>query len=123
MTADTMATWKPTTREEAEAFFVEFYRGKHHIPGGEVKHSDKHGWCVNHYGDLSTWDFDMLTRLVFLAHDRCVRVSIDSSGPRMVRIIVHQRRYREGDISRRHPTLEQAVEAWRKRNPKTLEIA
>ena len=106
-------------KEEALSFFSELYFGAHHIPGRGIKEYGP-GWCVNHYGDLSTFDFDKLTRLVFLAHDRCMRVEIGSSGPNMVKIIIHKRT-REGSMSQRHPTLEQAFELWREKRSEPKE--
>ena len=96
---------------EAEQFFAELYFGKHHIPKGGIKPWGE-GWCVNHYGDLSTFDFDGLTRLVFLAHDCCFRVSVMNSGPSMVKIAIWKRK-REGSITTRHPTIETALKVWR----------
>ena len=104
------------TKEKATEFFAEFYRGDHHIPRSGIKPFGD-GWCVNHGGDLSTWDFNDLTRLVFLAHDSCVRVSIIPSGSRVVKIAIWQREGREGRMSRRHPTIEQAEKSWRANHP------
>jgi hypothetical protein len=103
------------TKPDALRFFSEFFCGEHHIPSGGVKEYGGPGsYCVNFYGDLSTFDFDRLTALVFLAHDRCVRVAVMSSGPRMVKIVIWNRDGREGEIWSKHPTLETAVERWRK---------
>ena len=101
-----------TERKDAESFFSELYHGKHHIPGKISEYGE--GWAVNHYGDLSTFDFDTLTRLVFLAHDRCMRVSILQSGPLRVKIAVWKRESRKGHISLIHPTIKQALSEWRK---------
>lgn len=60
-------------------------------------------------GQLSTFDFDYLTRLVVMAHDRCIRAEIIASGPQRVGIALFQRHKRDGDISQRHPTIEDAV--------------
>jgi len=95
----------------AERVLTRTYRGIHHAPkihkrmaGSEFEH-----WEVNHYGDLSTYDFDTLTRLVVAAHEDCVRASISSSGPRMVKITLHNREGTEGSIFMRHPRMQQAV--------------
>ncbi len=105
--------------EEARDFLGSIYGGTHNLPG-EVKPFG-YGWCLNHQGDLATFDGDQLTRLVFLAHDRCVRVSILNSGPRMVRIVIHPRMGREGGFSVKHPTIEDALAVWRKTNPAIAE--
>jgi hypothetical protein len=64
-------------------------------------------------GDLSTYDYDSLTRLVIAAHDACIRVTVSSSGPNMVKITLWPRDGREGSISDRHATIEQAIETMR----------
>lgn len=97
--------------QEAEEFFSELYFGKHHIPS-KIK-SWGEGWCINHWGDLSTFDFDTLTRLVFLAHDSCIRVEISQGGPRAVKIAIWKREGRTGSMYTRHPTIENALEKWR----------
>ena len=99
------------TRDEAIDFFSAFYRGRHHIPESGVKECG-FGWRVSHYGTLSTFDFDALTRLVFMAHDRCVRVEIGQSGPWRLKIMIHKRR-RVGDMQERHPTIDDALIRWR----------
>lgn len=96
--------------EEAEIFFSKFYLGKHHIPGKIKPFGD--GWCVNNYGSLATFDNNQLTHLVFLAHDECVRVQIQHSGPGMVKICIWQREKRTGRMFERHPTIEEALEKW-----------
>ncbi|MHC4748413.1 MAG: hypothetical protein ACYTFW_00930 [Planctomycetota bacterium] len=99
-------------KKTATDFFGELYGGKHHIPSGGL-HKFGHGWSVNHYGDLPTFDFDTLTRLVFLCHDWCVRGAIQQSGPGMVKICIWQRSHREGSMFERHPTIEDALKIWR----------
>lgn len=64
-------------------------------------------------GELATWDAAGLTRLVIGAHDRCVRVSVEGCGPRMMRVSMWPRTEREGSMHKRHPTIEQAVEHYR----------
>jgi hypothetical protein len=113
----TMKGHRSMTKKEAIDFFAHLFRGEHHIPGSGVKAIGDQGWCVNHYGDLSTFDFDMLTRFVFLAHDRCCRASVMSSGPRMVKLAIWQRHTRTGSTTERHPTLEAALASWREHNP------
>jgi hypothetical protein len=105
------------TKEEAIEFFAILFRGEHHIPRSGVKPMGDQGWCVNYYGDLATFDFDSLTRFVFLAHDLCVRASVLSSGPRMVKLAIWKRSKREGSMFERHPTIESALASWRERNP------
>ncbi len=95
----------------AERVLAKTFRGLHHCPdihkaneGGEFEH-----WWVNTWETLSTFDFDGLTRLVVSAHDECIRAQIMSSGPRMVKIMLHNRKGRDGGFAERHPTIEDAI--------------
>ena len=84
------------------------FGGAHHVPHNVRKCG--YGIRVSvGSGQLSTFDFDRLTRLVFLAHDRCVRVEITSSGPGRVGIALHRRHTRDGCMGQRHPTLDGAI--------------
>lgn len=77
--------------------------GDHHLP---PVHPFGEGICINYYGDLSTFDFDRLTRLVLVAHRFSVRIEIASSGPGMVKIIAHRRSLeKQAGRSRWHPDL------------------
>ncbi len=107
------------SKEEATAFFAEFYRGEHHFPSKIKPYGE--GWSMSHFGSLATFDFDELTRLVFLAHDRCIRAQVESGGPNRLRIAIWKRG-REGDFSARHPTIEQAMDNWSPPNDATLHI-
>ena len=84
---------------------VRAYRGAHHVP--RVRVGQRH-LEINHCGDLSTADGDLLTRLVVLAHDVAVRVKVTASGPRMVRITLYPRRH-TNRVETNHPTLEEAA--------------
>lgn len=91
------------THEEAVAFFSALYGALHRIPGSRYKGENVRpwgsgSWQVAHWGDLSTYDFDTLTRLVLLAHDRCI-------SPRA----------RTDSIHTHHPTIEQAIERFAQR--------
>lgn len=103
-----------TTMEDAREFFAEYYFGDHHIPS-PIKPFGQ-GWMVYELNDISTFDFDNMTRLVFLAHDRCFRASCKQHGPGRLAIIIHKRK-RTGNMCERHPTLEEAVSKWKMNNP------
>lgn len=62
----------------------------------------------------STYDFDGLTRLVILAHDELVRVDLTPASPKRMAVSFFQRNSRDGEMSRRHPTIEDAIIATRK---------
>lgn len=86
---------------------AEFALGHHHLP-------DVRGWgdgiVISWSGNLATYDFDGLTRLVILAHKHAVRIEIGSGGPRMANIIAHRRKhgpFRELSQFKRHPNLDE----------------
>ena len=103
---------EPMKKETAIEFFSEFYYGEHHFPAKLQPWGD--GWCINHYGQLATFDFNELTRLVFMAHDKCIRVGIEHGGPRALRIAIWPR-LGEGSMSTRHPDIETALKQWNER--------
>ena len=103
------------TKEEATAFFSEFYYGEHHLPRSGVKDWGE-GWCVHHdQGDLATFDSSDLTRLVLMGHDKCIRVSVQPHAFKTLRIAIWKRQP-EGSLSKRHPTIEQAIEKYRQQS-------
>lgn len=68
-------------------------------------------FVVSHRG-LATWDFNHLTRLVIGAHDRCIRLDIDARARNYLALMMWPRK-REGSMSERHPTIEQAIASFR----------
>ncbi len=85
----------------------EVFGGDHHLP--QQVHKYGFGIAVNHYGSISTHDFDQLTRLVLAAHKYAIRIEIASSGPGMIKIIAHCRKHLEEGEERccwkHHPTV------------------
>ena len=105
--------WMTDDQWECAQMFADVVGGFHHISGtikphGKgIKVSDRaFGW--------STFDFDRLTRLVILAHDRMIRVALAQSGPYRVGFELYKRHTRVGSMSVRHPTLEQAMVSHRR---------
>lgn len=99
----------------AERVLAKVFHGLHHCP---KIHKDEmlngfEMWEVNKYGEMATFDFDELTRLVIAAHDECIRAAVAPSGPGMVKIRLWPRYGREGRFSERHPTMEKAIETLR----------
>lgn len=112
--------------------------GFHHIPYAKYVNWSETG-CIEAYphGGLSTYDSNALTRLVFLAHDECLRVELrgpvtgepddepqehDEDRPCGMRILITPR-LRHGEIWDAHPTLEKAVALWRKKFSAELAFA
>jgi len=105
---------------EAFDLLSELWHGPHHvveivkITTTKANIWDRDLFCsVRFRNELATWDFNEMTRLVFLAHDRCIRVSVSAVSKGVLELAFHKRK-RRGGMSQRHPTLEQAVEDWRK---------
>lgn len=93
----------------------ELYRGIYHI-GNEVCRAD---WSSDGFISivvpdplLATYDNDMLTRLVILAHDRNIRASIRASSPRYLRL-EFMAVTRSGFFADRHPTLSEGLKKLR----------
>jgi len=63
---------------------------------------------------FSTVDHNVLTRIVVLAHDRAMRVTIRGVAPGYLRLLFHQRT-REGDLYTSCPTMEDHIAAIRQR--------
>lgn len=90
----------------------EVYLGIYHLNTTSLK---KVNWDDEYYiefnldRDMATVDFDELTKLVVLAHDRMIRVSISGAAPGYLKLLFHQRKNRNGEISQRCPTIETHV--------------
>lgn len=69
---------------------------------------------------MSTFDFMALTRFVFLCHEARIRGDIHPAMHHLE--ITLSERSHEGDIARRHPSLDEAVAAWREEFPTTHSI-
>ena len=97
-------------------FFSEFFMGLHHVPGGIKRiHEWGKGYSINYNPqNLSTFDFDGLTRLVLMSHRDCIRSEISGSGPRMIRLSIWKRTEREGRFFEKHPTIETAIAQFNK---------
>lgn len=104
--------------EDAARLLNDLYAGIYHIQPecSRVDWSDEHHIEIVLYGCWSSFDYDNLTRLVFLAHDYALRVQMDARANGYIRLMFH-RRQRNGDLYQRHPSLEQAVQSWRTFNP------
>lgn len=63
---------------------------------------------------LSTFDGSSLTTLVIGAHDEMIRVEIDPCNFSYLAVCMWPRQSRDGDIFKRHPTIECAVDVYRR---------
>lgn len=100
-----------TLLQKAEAVLAKVYFGLHNVPG-KIKDYSPQRIEITVPCQFSTFDFDGLTRLVITAHDECVRASFRNGPPRQIVLMFHDRQ-REGGMSQRHPTIEQAIKTIR----------
>lgn len=66
------------------------------------------------YGGLSTFDFDHLSILVILCHDACIRLEVNPCNFSNIKLVFYARMEREGSISCRVPTIDDAIEMARR---------
>lgn len=104
--------------ERVAGLLDDLFSGIYHLPRAtRVDWSDDQCIIVPiEMRELATYDGNSLTRLVFLAHDRCLRVSINPRSPQSLNLFFH-RRWRDGAIYARHPTLAAAVAEHRQLYP------
>lgn len=94
-------------------FLGELFLGIYHL---DMPALHKVEWGNNHHisvsigwKDWATYDYDLLTRLVFLAHHMALRVELCPTRSQYVRLMFHQRT-RKGAGFSSHPSLRQAVD-------------
>lgn len=102
----------------AEALLRHVFCGMHHVYS--LKKEAGHWTCI-HNGELSSYDNNYLTRLVFAAHFYCLRVWISQGGPRSLKIHVGRRYCRTGDMGTNHPSIETALRWWNQPKPGTAD--
>lgn len=106
--------WMDADQAECFKMLCDLVGGDHHVSGTVKPHGSGIENNTTATAGFSTFDFSYLTTAVLLAHDRCIRFSIEPSGPRMLKLVFHKRHSREGRMHEKHPTIEQAIEAFRK---------
>ena len=108
-------TWMTDDQWYLALFVATLVGGFHHVTG-KFKAAGRGIRVSLLDGGFATVDRDILTRTVFLAHDKSVRVSLCNGGPQRVGLMLH-RRLRGGSTIDSHPTLEDAVALWRSSRP------
>lgn len=83
--------------------------GYHHLK--RIKECGPRGVETSVYAGLSTWDDNLLTRIVLVAYRMGVRIEIGSSGPGRVKLMAHARYTNDDKNSdlhfwERHPSLD-----------------
>jgi hypothetical protein len=103
--------WMTDDQWECAILFADLLGGFHHTFnikewGAGIQ------MCVP--GSWSTYDFNQLTRLVLLAHDRAIRIEIGPASPSYFRVMAHRRKRDSARMWERHPTIEQAIDIHRR---------
>lgn len=93
------------------------FGGWHHVKYKEnTEYMGRKGVQISVSDDLSTYDFDQLTKLVIACHQWSVRASICSGGPRRLSIWLHEREPADYENPKqcfweRHPTSDHLIAA------------
>lgn len=103
--------WMTDGQWACAEMLADIYRGWHHVPA-KVKPFGRGIECNVSRGGFATFDCDDLTRSVFMAHDRCIRLAIGPSGPGLIKLMLWKRAGRVGKFHERHPSLSEAVSDW-----------
>lgn len=93
---------------EARQFFADFFYGEHHVPG-LIKPVNE-GFYILMMGELATTDYNDMTRLVLMAHARCIRVCVRPCNFRYLRVSIFKRDPTKDNLIQGHPSLIQAIE-------------
>lgn len=102
-------SWMSDNQWECMKLLGDLFYGFHHMRVERVKE-----WGTGiAYSDstrgLSTFDYSNLTRIVLMAHKRCIRVEIAPSGPGLIKLILHKRKGTKGKMHERHPDLNELI--------------
>ena len=107
--------------EKVADLLDDVFSGIYHLDTGKLQKvdwgNDHHIAVQLYYQSLSTFDSPHLTWLVVLCHDRLLRMEVHATTFNTLELVFHQRGQREGDISKRMPTMEQHISGIRKYFP------
>lgn len=105
-------SWATAGQEECIDLYCDLVGGAHNLNGSFIDLGGN-GVCINQKRSFATYDDNWLTNLVFMAHDRCIRVELQAAGHGNMRVILFKRAGRDGRLMERHPTLEDAIVGYR----------
>jgi len=103
--------WMNDNQIRCYNFLCDMFGGSHHV------HEKVHPVCdfgikINTQRDFATYDFNLMTQIVIMAHKRAIRVEFSGSGPNMVKLTITARQHdKESKLSyyERHPSLEDLI--------------
>jgi hypothetical protein len=107
--------WMNDDQFECYKMLCDLFGGSHHV-FDKVEEACDNGIRIKfQLCSFATFDFSNMTTAVFMAHDRGIRFEIGSMAPSgKLELSFHKRDTKSPDTSRRHPTLEQALERYKK---------
>ena len=103
--------WMSDDQYECHKMLADVVGGFHHIYNDVKPFGD--GIKTNIHGQWASFDFNQLTRLIVLGHDRMIRVAIERCNMQYFCLVLHKRHNRDGHMYERHPTIEEAVKTIR----------
>ena len=98
--------------EKAEWFINRVFGGRHRCR--KVEDKGNHFLVVpSGCHSMATYDGGKLTAVVVMAHRLCLRAEIECNGMHGLRLMLHNRRMREGGrMWDRHPDIESVLESF-----------
>jgi hypothetical protein len=109
---DEYYSWCTDEQWECCKMVFDLIGGEHHLAGKIKKYA--RGIEYNSRQSMSTYDFNLLTTAVIMAHDRLIRFSVCSSGPGMLKWVLFKRKSRTGCCYEKHPDMDTALEDYKK---------
>ncbi len=100
------ADWMTDDQWRCAQLIAQVFGGFHHLPA--FKPNGDGVRVKPHAYDLATYDYSHLTHLVILAHVRCIRVSITSSGMKL-EVHAFARDPNATEMMKRHANLREAI--------------
>lgn len=101
-------------------FLADIFLGFQHILGDIKADNDGIVLVTSSQNWAATYDYDGLTRAVVMAHDRMIRVEFLPSPAGKMKLGLSKRSSRDGAMSLRHPTLEEAIATTRAIHPQPV---
>lgn len=92
-------------------YLCKVFKGSWHI-AGKIYSDSWGGIQYVHRSDLDSWDSNLLTRFVVLAHDWSIRIVISPSSSRTINIFIYRRPRSvdwNNDGNETCPTLDEAI--------------
>ena len=96
--------WMTDDQYKCHELLANVFGGFHHL--NHIVKPHGYGIEYNTAQGLSTFDNDKLTLFVLLCHRMCIRGSVESSGPRMVKLVLFKRHSRGGRYWQMHPKIK-----------------